>query len=467
MVFNSFEYWLFLFFVVLLARACNLRWRNLLLLGASYVFYGLWDYRFLSLLWLSTGVDFLVGLRIAGTSDQARRRAWLLVSLCVNLGVLGFFKYADFFASSLVQFLDPAGIRLAPWALEVVLPVGISFYTFQSLSYTLDVYRGHLPAERSLSRFALYVAFFPQLVAGPIERSTRLLPQLARLHRSDIEQISSGMWLCLWGLFKKVVIADNVAVLPDAVYGTPETASGPEVLVATYAFAIQIYCDFSGYTDIARGSARILGFDLMRNFDVPYLSRSMQEFWRRWHISLSTWLRDYLYIPLGGGRGSKARTSVNLGITMLLGGLWHGANWTFLLWGAFHGALLILERATGAREALLLAGGPGKAIRILITFHLVVFGWLIFRADSVGDISILLSRFGDLEIHASGQWLAQLVMLALPLAVFDFVQWWRETDDEFILDAALPVRSLAYFALILGIAFLGKDDGGSFIYFQF
>jgi D-alanyl-lipoteichoic acid acyltransferase DltB (MBOAT superfamily) len=467
MVFNSFSYWAFFAAIFVLSRCCSLRARNILLLLASYLFYAAWDYRFLSLLWLSTGVDFLVGLRLASTPDPRRRRAWLVLSLVVNLGVLGFFKYAGFFAEGLVALLDPAGIRLAPWALEVVLPVGISFYTFQSLSYTIDVYRGRLAVERSLSRFALYVAFFPQLVAGPIERATRLLPQIGQLHRAGIDQIASGAWLCLWGLFKKVVIADNVGVLPDAVFADPGLASGPEVLVATYAFSIQIYCDFSGYTDIARGSARLLGFDLMRNFDTPYLSRSMQEFWRRWHISLSTWLRDYLYIPLGGSRLGARRTYVNLGITMLLGGLWHGANWTFLLWGTFHGALLAIERGWKVYGKESATGRFRQLLRLVATFHLVVFGWLIFRADAVGDIPVLLSRFSDLQVHAAGSWFLQLLLLSSPLVVFDLFQWWRDTDDEFILSAPLLVRGLVYFGLMVAIVFLGNDGGENFIYFQF
>ena len=296
-----------------------------MLLVASYAFYGAWDWRFLGLIVLSTVVDYVVGMSLAATGDPRRRQFLVTASIVANLGILGLFKYAGFFAKSLVGLGASLGVEIPAFALDVVLPVGISFYTFQTLSYTIDIYRGTLKPTRRFLDFALFVAFFPQLVAGPIERASRLLPQVLQPRHVTWEKFGSGSWLILWGLFKKVVIADNLAFLVNAVYATDASPTGWQVVAGTVAFAWQIYCDFSGYSDIARGLARLMGFELMVNFNLPYAARSPADFWRRWHISLSTWLRDYLYIPLGGNQGGALRTYRNLGLTMLLGGLWHGA----------------------------------------------------------------------------------------------------------------------------------------------
>ncbi|MDA1306433.1 MAG: MBOAT family protein, partial [Acidobacteria bacterium] len=314
-----------------------------MLLVASYVFYGAWDYRFLSLLGISTIIDYVVALRMADAAGR-HRKAWLIVSLVTNLGLLGFFKYFNFFVDSGNALLIALGVDPMPMRLHIVLPVGISFYTFQTLSYTIDVYRGKLDPTRSLRDFALFVAYFPQLVAGPIERATHLLPQVLNPRRLSMPLLHQGLWLISWGLFKKMVIANNLAIVVDRTFAAGSGATGAEYLIAIYAFAFQIYCDFSGYSDIARGLAALMGIDLMVNFNNPYAATNPREFWRRWHISLSTWLRDYLYVPLGGNRGALWQTYRALMLTMLLGGIWHGAQWTFVVWGLYHGVWLAVHR---------------------------------------------------------------------------------------------------------------------------
>ncbi len=311
----------------------NLQARNLLIVAASYLFYGWWDWRFLGLLAFSSLFDYGVGLGLDRVATPGKRKALLVASVVCNLTILGFFKYYDFFVESGVRLLADLHVPFQPSLLHVILPVGISFYTFQSMSYALDVYRRTVPPTRNLLQFLAFVCFFPQLVAGPISRASHLLPQFGQTRRITGEMIEEGVWLMLWGMFKKVVLADNFAPLADLVF-QGSSFTGPMVLLGTLAFGLQIYCDFSGYSDIARGAARVLGFDIIFNFNLPYAATSLREFWRRWHISLSTWLRDYLYISLGGNRRGAARTYANLLLTMLLGGLWHGAAWNYVLWGA-------------------------------------------------------------------------------------------------------------------------------------
>lgn len=455
------------------------RAQNRFLLVASYVFYGAWDWRFLSLIWLSTAVDYWVGRSLEGCDDLRRRRALVSTSLVVNLGVLGLFKYAGFFASSLESLIASVSATplysLPTFFSEIVLPVGISFYTFQTLSYTLDVYRGELRAVEDPLDFALFVAFFPQLVAGPIERAKNLLPRIAHARSIDLTRITSGGWLILWGLYKKTVIADHLSTLVDSVYRSGGNATGAEILVATYAFAFQIYCDFSGYSDIARGVARWFGFELMVNFRQPYFSHNPSEFWRRWHISLSTWLRDYLYISLGGNRGSPLKTQRNLFATMLLGGLWHGAAWTYLAWGALHGIWLAIHRALSRRNVVsanawpenpgTVVRGAIRALQILITFHLVCVGWLFFRADSIQEAGTLLGTL--LSNPALGNaltWLGPMAFLIAPLVVVDLV-----LENRSRLAWTVPgwMRLTAMAALTLLIIAFGEDHGGTFVYFQF
>ena len=361
MLFNSQVFLIFFVVVYGLYRLLPHRWQNVLLLVSSYFFYGWWDWRFLTLIFLSTVIDYIAGgIIYSAGPNQRRRKAAVVVSMTSNLVILGFFKYFNFFADNLSAVLQYAGLPAFTRHLNIILPVGISFYTFQAMSYALDIYRGHLKPARSFLNFATFVAYFPQLVAGPIERASNLLPQIENPRTITRAGIESGAWLIFWGLFKKCVIADNLAVLVDGVFGATG-ATGATSLLALYAFAFQILCDFSGYSDIARGLARWMGVELMLNFNNPYAALNPKDFWSRWHISLSSWLRDYLYIPLGGNRKGRRRTYINLALTMLLGGLWHGAAWTFVTWGAFHGLLLVIYHRWAEkfhpRARRILAGG--------------------------------------------------------------------------------------------------------------
>jgi len=440
--------------------------QNRLLLAASYLFYAAWDWRFLGLLLFSTVTDWGLALRMAG-SDERGRRLLLLCSVMVNLGLLGAFKYWNFFLGSLRALLTRVGVGMPDFVFEVILPVGISFYTFQSLSYTVDVYRGRLAPTRNLVDFALFVSFFPQLVAGPIERAERLLPQIASPRRLSWARAGSGTALALWGLYKKVVIADNLAPLVGEVFAPGAVPTGAEVLVAAYAFAAQIYCDFSGYSDIARGTARILGFDLMLNFDRPYWASRPSEFWRRWHISLSSWLRDYLYIPLGGGRGPKWLICRNLIITMLLGGLWHGAAWTYAIWGGYHGVILCLERwlFPAARDTP--RPSLGRAAGAFVTFQLMCLGLVIFRSGSVSQAARLLAVVVTNPTPGlAPAWLPTLALLLAPLLLFEILQVGMR-EQEPLIRISTPARALAYSFLMAGIILLGEDGGPPFIYFQF
>jgi D-alanyl-lipoteichoic acid acyltransferase DltB (MBOAT superfamily) len=473
MLFNSFDFGIFLF--VCLACYFALQWggslraQNRMLLLASYVFYGAWDWRFLGLIAASTLVDYCVALRIAATEDAARRRALLCVSVLTNLGILGFFKYANFFSSGLRSLLGAAGVDLPDFALDVLLPVGISFYTFQTLGYTIDVYRRQLEPTHNLFDFALYVAFFPQLVAGPIERAARLMPQLLRVRRPTLERFGSGCWLILWGLFKKAVIADNVAVMVDMVYSEAASPTRIEVLLATYAFAVQIYCDFSGYTDVARGVARLLGIELTENFRLPYLAANPAEYWQRWHISLSTWLRDYLFLPLGGNRHGRWLSLRNLAITMVLGGLWHGAAWTFVVWGAYHGLLLVVHRLLQPLLGRIAPAGAfaracWRGLRVFVTFQLVCFGYLIFRSNDLSHAFSLLTASAGVGL--APDWLGPLLALSLPLVLMQLAQA-ASGDAEVVLRLKFPVRAVVYASTLLGLMLLGDDGGRPFVYFQF
>ena len=446
---------LFLLLYVLVARRPTAR--NGLILVASYTFYGCWDWRFLGLILFSTLVDYGVALRLDATPETGPRRRWLWLSLAANLGVLAYFKYAGFFARSLAALAAQVGWQLDAFTLNVVLPVGISFYTFQTLGYTLDVYHRRLPAERSLLCFAAYVAFFPQLVAGPIERAARLIPQFRTVRPVVAADLEAGLWLVIRGYFKKVVIADQLAPLVELAYGTP---SGPAALaLGTLAFALQIYGDFSGYSDIARGTSRWLGFDLMLNFRQPYFATSLREFWGRWHISLSTWLRDYLYIPLGGSRGGTARTLRNLVLTMVLGGLWHGAAWTFVVWGLWHGCGLALCRLIGARVRQV-----PTAVAWLATQLFVVAGWTLFRVGSLAELGLHLQA-APIPIWWS-QGLQTVLVLGGALLLVDYAQH-RSGGDE-----ATPVRGAVMKAalqavLLLLVLLFWETHTTPFIYFQF
>jgi len=472
MLFNSSIFLVFMLVLLpLYALMPRLGARRALLLVASFAFYAHWDWRFLFLLLGSTLVDWLVALWLGNEQRPGRRRLALGVSLLANLGTLAVFKYGNFLVDSFVpEAWLPAEARPL---LPTVIPVGISFYTFQTLSYTLDVYRRREPVCRSLLDFSLYVAFFPQLVAGPIVRSGELLPQVARLSPLRLRDIADGGQRFVLGLFKKVVVADNASLFVDQVFASPQDHGALTLWCGAYAFALQIYCDFSGYSDMAIGLGRAFGVRLPENFDAPYLARSITEFWRRWHITLSTWLRDYLYIPLGGGRGSALFSARNLMITMLLGGLWHGAAWTFVLWGGLHGLMLVAERLTGVRERMQEEaagkhGGLFGLFNLLVTFHMVCLAWVMFRAQGFATMNTYLARlftaWGDGAALPQQALLWAGVMAGLML-VQGVLRRARLHERVWLrLPALLQGAALAL--LIVVVAALRVDEV-SFIYFQF
>ncbi len=470
MTFVSLAYLVFFATVCLVYLRLPHRGQNWLLLAASYFFYGYWDWRFLGLILLSSAVDYVCGLGLSQDGAPDRRRKGLVaLSVATNLAILGSFKYFRFFVDSAQAVLGDLPL---PWGLdtlEIILPVGISFYTFQSMSYTIDVYRGHVEPCRRVDDFLLYVAFFPQLVAGPIERAHHLLPQVRQPRTVDGDALSSGAQLALVGFFKKMVVADNLAPFVSNVFSDP-SADATAVLLATWAFAFQIYGDFSGYTDIARGCARMLGFDVCRNFRTPYLATNPSDFWLRWHISLSSWLRDYLYIPLGGSRHGRLSTWRNLLLTMLLGGLWHGANWTFVLWGAYHGLLLavfhaFVSRQDARRVAHEVRRGGRFALKVVGHFHLVCLGWLIFRADSVTHLGSLLGRLASPALP-DWQSLAWIALLVLPLLVLDLHRY-RSGDPEPWRSWRTGWQAAFVLSLFYAVVCLGSPHAVSFIYFQF
>ena len=507
MLFNSLDFLIFFPVVVACYFAAPQRARWAVLLVASYVFYAFWRLEYLILILASTGVDYWAGLMMAKRPTRAARRPFLVVSLVSNLGLLFSFKYLSFFNESIRTLFEGVGVSYGVPAFDILLPVGISFYTFQTLSYAIDVYRGECEAERHFGIFALYVSFFPQLVAGPIERSGHLLPQFRERASLEWPRVADGLKLMAWGLFKKVVIADRLALYVNAVYDTPDAHRGGALLVATYFFAFQIYCDFSGYTDIAVGSARVMGYDLMENFRRPYFSKSIGEFWRRWHISLSSWFRDYLYIPLGGNQVPVPRWYLNLFVVFVVSGLWHGANWTFVVWGALHGSYLILEAMTsGPRERVWArvgdaydlwqasehaagtetdpnrrrrwARGPRSAtiqgwVKIFITFHLVLISWVFFRASSLSDAFVVFQRILDLRAWTDGLVVGlssyELLLALAGIAVLEAVHLVERKEDvrSFLSKKPGYVRFPVYASIVLAILMFGEFGVQEFIYFQF
>jgi alginate O-acetyltransferase complex protein AlgI len=473
MLFNSFEFLVF-FAVVYTAYLALSRWhrgQNLMLLAASLVFYGWWDWRFLGLMAFSITVDWAIAQGVAASDDAVRRKRLLLVSVVTQLTILGFFKYFGFFAESLVLALESIGLKVHAPTLKVVLPVGISFYTFQTMSYTIDVYRRAMAPVRSWTDFALFISFFPQLVAGPIERATHLLPQVLKPRKITWDGVHAGVFLVLVGLFKKTVIADNLGLVADEIFNNYTKFNGVDTLVGALAFTFQIYCDFSAYSDIARGVAKMMGFDLMVNFRLPYFSVSPSDFWRRWHISLSTWLRDYLYIALGGNRGGEWVTYRNLALTMLLGGLWHGAAWNFVLWGAFHGLILVVYRF--AEQTRARAGKPpvhlwGLALplRVLLMFALTVVGWILFRSHSVDQLWQMLTRIGPETSPRTLELVQTLLFYSLPLMLAQALEQWRR-DLLVVTRLPAPLLGLLYGVMITLMLILGVRESMEFIYFQF
>ena len=485
MLFNSIDFAIFLPVVFVLYWFVfnkNIRFQNMLLVAASYFFYGLWDWRFLFLILFSTIIDFSIGKLLAKKRHKSHRKALLISSLAVNLSLLGFFKYYNFFLDSFVDTFSFFGTFFSIVRLDIILPVGISFYTFQTLSYTIDIYRGKLKPVNDFVAFASFVSFFPQLVAGPIERATNLLPQFFKRRTFNYSKSVDGLQQILWGLFKKIVIADNAAVFVNDIFSNYQDYNGSTLVIGAIFFAFQIYCDFSGYSDIAIGVSRLFGFNLMQNFAFPYFSRDIAEFWRRWHISLSTWFRDYLYIPLGGSKGGLQAKIRNTFIIFLVSGFWHGANWTFVFWG-FLNALFFLPLLLSNRNRNNLGVVASNRLlpsfrdtfAILSTFLLTCFAWIFFRADSISHAFDYIKRICSETLFKSpitDIWTInteyQIIYLVILMVFFVIVEWIHR-DKQYGLRINIESKTLrwALFYFIILSCFLMNGIKQEFIYFQF
>ncbi|MBN2302734.1 MAG: MBOAT family protein [Lentisphaerae bacterium] len=465
MLFNSWIFWIFFAIVLVLAHVLPHRGQNRMLLVASCIFYAWWDWRFLSLIAISTLVDYLAAIGISSTGNTKRRKIFCLISVCVNLSILGIFKYYGFFAAQLTQLFNVSGLHVSQPSLNIILPLGISFYTFQTMSYTIDVFKGKMQVERNLFDFALYVSFFPQLVAGPIERSSRLLPQIKQPRHCNGHDFATGLYLIITGLFMKIVVADNMAPIVNTIFSSVSELRGADCWMGTYAFAFQIYGDFAGYSAIACGTAKWLGFDLMTNFQTPYFATSPDNFWRRWHISLSTWLRDYLYIPLGGNRKGRFATCRNLVLTMLLGGLWHGANWTFAVWGLYHGILLIVTRPFRNKNS---SGLLLRFLRVILTFHLVCIGWVIFRSPTMAG-AITMLRLMATDLHATPLSVYGISLIAFFAGPMLFLEAWSayKNDSARLLSTHWLPRVIVYSYFTLMIMLFQPETSNAFLYFRF
>lgn len=478
MLFNSLDFAIFLPIVFILYWFVfnkHLKNQNALIVLASYVFYGWWDWRFLSLIVFSTLVDYTVGLYLGKVTSKTKRKTLLWTSIIVNLGFLGFFKYYNFFLDNFVTAFSFFGYPISARSLNIILPVGISFYTFQTLSYSIDVYRKKLEPTKNLIAFAAFVSFFPQLVAGPIERATNLLPQFYKKRSFKYHQAVDGLRQILWGLFKKMVIADNCAVFVNTIFDNHQDYSGSTLVLGAVFFAFQIYGDFSGYSDIAIGTARLFGFKLMQNFAFPYFSRDIAEFWRRWHISLSTWFRDYLYIPLGGSRGSKSKVIRNVFIIFIVSGFWHGANWTFIVWGALNALYFLPLLLTNKnRNHLDIVASESKwpsaktLVNILITFGLTTLAWIFFRAENISHALQYLKGIGNASLLSIPEIRPTDLLV---LVIFFITIEWLGRRDQFAIEAfglqwKRPLRLAFYYMLIILIFWFSKNEQ-TFIYFQF
>ncbi|TCK97787.1 D-alanyl-lipoteichoic acid acyltransferase DltB (MBOAT superfamily) [Natranaerovirga hydrolytica] len=490
MLFNSFEFILFFLIVISIYFILPYRLRWVLLLASSYYFYMAWKPEYVLLIIFSTIVDYLVSRRMGQVKEKKKRKKYLFISLLTNLGLLIFFKYAFFISESLNGVFSTFNITYPlPTNFSIILPMGISFYTFQTLSYTIDVYRGKIKPEKHFGVFALYVSFFPQLVAGPIERSDRLIPQFYKKHKFDLKRIGDGLKLMLVGFFKKLVIADRVAMVVNHIYNQPSEFEGLYLVIATLLFGFQILCDFSGYSDIAIGTAKVLGIDLMTNFKSPYFATSIKDFWKRWHISLSTWFKDYVYIPLGGNRVKLPRMYFNLFVTFLISGLWHGANWNFVIWGGLHGCYQIIGNITKPIKdkiinLLKLNRLPFilPFIQRVVTFALVTFAWIFFRANTFEDARYIISHLlVDIELWLNsgyvydvgidlGVTLTEVVMIILSIMVLLMIEWFgrKESIHLRLLRTHFIIRWAFYYLLIIMVFTMGVFyDGSEFIYFQF
>ncbi len=490
MLFNSYEFIIFFPIVIILYFLIPHRYRWIMLLISSYIFYMAWRAEYIILIIVSTLIDYTMSIQMDKTDSDKKRKACLMVSIVVNLGLLFVFKYFNFVNESIATLIGN-GIEYPIKNFSLLLPMGISFYTFQTMSYTIDVYKRKRKAERHLGYFALYVSYFPQLVAGPIERSDRLLPQFRKEHIFNYDKAKSGMQRMLWGFLQKIVIADTIAVVVNNVYNSPHNFGGLAFIIATLGFALQIYCDFAGYTNIAIGCAQIMGIDLMENFRQPYFAVSISDFWARWHISLSTWFRDYVYIPLGGNRVKKARHYFNVFVTFLLSGLWHGANWTFVLWGSIHGFIRMLEEAIASlfkkRNIVIMPKSPRlkKVLSIIATFIIVCFAWIFFRANSINDAFYIVGHlFNDIGNWLSPAYLNMVrndvglnfisVFLPIALGVFLMLIIWSKREKGEGHFESFNKRSVLFrwsfyiiISLIIIFKFATSDNTAQFIYFQF
>ena len=481
MLFKSLSFAIFfpvVFIIYWILGKKHYKWQNIFLLIASYYFYSCWDWRFVFLLAFSTLLDYYSGIAIESTSDKTKRKIWLILSVGINLGFLGFFKYYNFFIDSFAELLQSFGFQPHFATLNIILPVGISFYTFHGLSYVFDIYNNKIKPTRNIVDYTLFVSFFPLLVAGPIERATHLLPQIKRARVFTYERATDGMRQILWGLFKKMVIADNCAVYTNQIFANHETASGSDLVLGAVFFTFQIYGDFSGYSDIALGTARMLGFDLLKNFNFPYFSRDIAEFWRRWHISLSSWFKDYLYIPLGGSKGGNWIRIRNTFIIFLVSGFWHGANWTFIVWGGLN-ALFIMPSIimkTNRNNLDIVAKGRvfptfTEAFQILLTFGLAVFAWIFFRAESVTHAFEYIGNIFSSSIFSFPS-LNKAAMATLILIGFMVVVEWLGRENNYGIEKTFFkthrfIRWSFYAFIILLIGLFMETHESPFIYFQF
>lgn len=478
MLFNSIDFAIFLPIVFILYWFVfnkNLKAQNLLVVAASYFFYGWWDWRFLSLIIFSTAVDFVIGKLLQKKEKRSTRRILLLTSILVNLGFLGVFKYYDFFLENFVAMFSLFGREISANSLNIILPVGISFYTFQTLSYTIDVYKNKLEPTNDPAAFAAFVSFFPQLVAGPIERAVNLLPQFYTHRKFDYGKSVDGMRQILWGLFKKVVIADNCAEFANYIFSNSAELNGSTLVLGALFFTFQIYCDFSGYSDIAIGTARLFGFDLMRNFAFPYFSRDIAEFWRRWHISLSTWFRDYLYIPLGGSRVSLNKKIQNTFIIFIVSGFWHGANWTFIIWGALN-ALFFLPLLLWSRNRTHLdtvAKGrylptPREFFSMTLTFVLTILAWIFFRAENVKHAFSYLAGIFDRSLFEAPEiFPGYVIVLICILLISEWIQREKQHGLQFDTTKTPRIMRWSLYVVLFSMVSMFFNKGNAFIYFQF
>ena len=488
MLFNSLQFVVFFPIVIILYFIIphNKRW--ILLLIASYYFYMCWKVDYIILIMISTLIDYVCSNKMSKINEKPKRKKWLLISILSNLGILFGFKYFNFFSQNIQTLFDNYNIFFEMPFFNVLLPVGISFYTFQTLSYTIDVYNNKTTAQKHLGVFAVYVSFFPQLVAGPIERSNHLLPQFFKKHDFNYLRVKAGFQKMLWGFFKKIVIADNLAILVDGVYNNVDNYSGLTLIVATIFFTFQIYCDFSGYSDIAIGTAKVMGFELRENFKRPYFSKSIREFWQRWHITLSTWFRDYVYIPLGGNRTVKWKWYYNLIITFLVSGLWHGANWTFVIWGALHGSFLIfaiifaqpkekINQFIKNRNIFL-----NKIFDVSITFILVAFAWIFFRSNNINDAIYVISNLNfnvtellnldelSMQFRGLGLFKEDIIKCMFLILMLCLYSTYERSEDVWKKLQKKPrwIRWSIYYILVYGILFVAPHSNvNNFIYFQF